>query len=97
MFKFYRMRYQTPKVQELDCSLEDAFDIARDEFVRGSSCCQIIIDEENCIIFSLLNKAYLSEDFEYELQDKDYQVYDCGSFDDINEIKLIQVNYRGKK
>ena len=97
MFKFYRMSYQVAKVQELDCSLEDAFDIARDEFWNCSSCCQVIIDEENCIIFSLLNKAYLSEEFEYKLQDKDYQVYDCGVFDDINEIKLIQVNYRGKK
>lgn len=97
MFKFYSMSYQVANVQELDCSLEDAFDIAGAEFSRGSSCCQVIIDEENCIIFSLLDKAYLSEDFEYKLQDKDYQVYDCGSFSDINEIKLIQVNYRGKK
>lgn len=95
MFKFYRMRYQHPIVQELDCSLEDAFDIARAEFSRGSSCCQVIIDEENCIIFSLSDKAYLSENFEYKLQNKDYQVYDCAAFSDINEIKLIEVNYRG--
>ncbi len=95
MFKFYRMRYQHPIVQELNCSLEDAFQIASDEFCNGSSCCQVIIDEENYVIYSLLNNSYLSKDFEYKLQDAYYYVYDCGSFLDTNKIKLIEDKYRG--
>lgn len=95
MFKFYRMRYQNPKIEEFNCSLIDLFEDANNEFVRGSSCCQIIIDEENCVIYSLNEEAYLSADFEYTLQDSSYKVYNCKYFHDINNIELISEDFRG--
>lgn len=93
MLKYYKMVYQNPRVQDLNCSLEDAFEIARDDFDRGNSCCQVIIDEENRTIFSLTDITYLTADFLYKLENKDYLVYDAIFFNDINDIKLINVNY----
>lgn len=97
MLKYYKMVYQKPRVQELNCSLEDAFEIAREDFAIGNSCCQVIIDEESRTIFSLLDSTYLSEDFKYKLENDDYHVYDAGCFYDINDIKLINTNYQNKR
>lgn len=96
MFNYYKMVYQRPRVSELNCSLEDAFEIAREDFECGNSCCQVIIDEENRIIFSLLPSEYLSVNFKYKLKGDNYQVYDANFFRDINDIELIKVNYNKK-
>lgn len=75
----YRMRRRVALTKELKCSLIDAFEIQRDEFVNGTSCCQIIIDEANKIIYSLDDKSYLSRDFEYTLNGT-YRVLDSNYF-----------------
>ena len=96
MLKYYKMVYREPIVRELNCSLYDAFEIAREDFECGNSCCQVIINEEKRIIYSLSEYTYLSGAFKYKLENDDYHVYDTEFFDNINDIKLININYKGK-
>ena len=88
----YRMRYRVPLTKELECSLLDAFEIQRAEFESGTSCCQIIIDEQNKIIYSLNEDEYLSRDFEYKL-DGTYKVLNSNyfSYDVVNDLDELNV------
>ena len=91
----YRMRYGVPLIQELECSLIDAFEIQRNEFSRGTSCCQIIIDEENKFIFSLDKDEHLSEDFEYKLNGN-YKVFNSNYFnylEDLEDLCVLSTNF----
>ena len=76
----YKMRYTVPIINDVNCSLEDAFEIQREEYDSGLSCCQIIIDEENKIIYSLNDRSYKSENFKYNLVGT-YKVYNTDYFD----------------
>lgn len=93
MLKYYKMVYRMPIVRELNYPLEVAFEIAGEDFRCGNSCCQVIIDEENRIIYSLSEYTYLSGDFKYKLENDNYHVYDAEFFNNINNIKLINVNF----
>lgn len=93
----YRMRHRVPLTKELKCSLLDAFEIQRDEFKSGTSCCQMIIDEENKIIYSLSDDAYLDEDFKYKLNGT-YKVLNSNYFsyevaDELEELNVLDSNF----
>lgn len=94
---FYRMRYQVPIIETIDYSLIEAFELASNEFYRGSSCCQIIIDEQNKIIYSLDEDEYLSPNFEYELSGS-YKVLNAKYFstEDMGCLEVLDSNFKGK-
>lgn len=97
--KYYKMRYRSPIVEEKKCSLRDAFEDAREDFDRGNSCCQIIIDEKDKIIYSLDEEEYLSGDFEYELTGE-YLVLNSNYFDcnqDLDNLPILRKQFKGNE
>ena len=93
----YRMRHRVPLTKELKCSLIDAFEIQKEQFEAGTSCCQIIIDEENKIIYSLSDDAYLDEDFKYKLNGT-YKVLNSNYFsyevaDELEELNVLDASF----
>lgn len=93
MINFYSMRYQRPRSYAIR-SVNEGYEIGRDEFNSGYSCCQMVIDEDNRIIYSLTEKSYLSENFEYEFLNDEYAVYDTSCFDDCSKLKLITKSFK---
>ena len=93
MINFYSMRYRIPRSYEIK-SIDEGYEIGRDEFNTGFSCCQMVIDEDNRIIYSLTEKSYLSGDFEYEFLNDEYTVYNTSCFDDCQKPKLITKSFK---